>query len=450
MLGRQVKTLQDVVDWGLCTGCGACSYMCRKGAVRLVNVAGQGIRPRIDTAQCADCKECLSVCPGYQVDGGLLVRELETPPPAETPFGVALEIWEGHATDPEIRHKASSGGLLTALALHCLEEEGMEQVIHVGADGGQPWLNKTIRSRTRGEMLAATGSRYAPASPCDRLGDIEAGGGQSVFIGKPCDTAAAMMARRQRPELDAKLGLVLAFFCAGAPSTNATLDLLKAMGIAPETVKRLIYRGEGWPGGFKVQIEGQVKPKFIPYMESWGELAKQRPFRCHLCPDGLGRLADLACGDAWEKFTGNGNEGLSLVLVRTERGREILHRAMTAGRVKLRRVGVREVLRAQVNLLERRTQIHGRLLGMKLLGVPTPRLKGFQLSRDWWRLPAKEKARTVLGTMRRIVRRGLWRRAKSAAFEEAPANFDAGALSARRTGHPANPVFDRERTAAKG
>jgi coenzyme F420 hydrogenase subunit beta len=386
--------------------------MCKRGEIKLVNVIGEGIRPQFQSDQCANCTDCLKVCPGNAVDGGMLVRQMETPPPAETAFGVALEIWEGYATDPEIRHKASSGGLLTALALHCLEEEGMEQVIHVGSDPERPYLNRTIASRTREELLAAAGSRYAPASPCDKLEAIEKGERPSVFIGKPCDTAAVTKARQLRPELDEKLGLVLAFFCAGTPSTNATLDLLGAMGIRPEMVKRLRYRGEGWPGGFKVDVEGEAEPKFIPYMESWGELAKQRPFRCHLCPDGLGRLADLACGDAWEKFTGSGNEGQSLVLVRTERGREILHRAMAAGRVESKRVGVAEVLQAQVNLLERRTQIFGRLAGMRLLGVPTPQLTGFNLARDWWRLPLKEKARTVLGTMRRVARRGLWRRAR--------------------------------------
>ena len=96
--------------------------------------------------------------------------ELATGDRAETSegdheVGFALEIWEGYAADPEIRRQGSSGGLLSALALYCLEKEGMGFVLHTGMDETKPWTNKTVQSRDRSEILARTGSRYAPASP---------------------------------------------------------------------------------------------------------------------------------------------------------------------------------------------------------------------------------------------------------------------------------------------
>jgi coenzyme F420 hydrogenase subunit beta len=52
--------------------------------------------------------------------------------------------------------------------------------------------------------------------------------------------------------------------------------------------------------------------------------------------------------------------------------------------------------------------VWARLLTCRLLGVPAPRYRGFPMFRYWWtRLSMMEKARTVLGTARRIVRRGL-------------------------------------------
>jgi hypothetical protein len=47
---------------------------------------------------------------------------------------------------------------------------------------------------------------------------------------------------------------------------------------------------------------------------------------------------------------------------------------------------------------------------MKLLGVPTPRLIGFSLFRSWLRLPLRMKARTIAGTITRLIQRGRWRR----------------------------------------
>lgn len=398
------------MDWGLCTGCGACFYACHKGGISLVNVESVGIRPRFDMPDCASCAECLSICPGYSVDARLATGPVPHQSEADHEFGPTLEIWEGYAGDPAIRYEASSGGLLTALALYCLEKEGMEFVLHAGMDETRPWTNRTVQSRTRKDLLSRTGSRYAPASPCDGLDAIEKSERPCVFIGKPCDTAAVGMLRKHRPALDRKLGLVLTFFCAGTPSTQGTLDLAKSLGVAKENICSVRYRGEGWPGRFKILTQNPRGEKSLSYMESWGKLTGYRPWRCHLCPDGLGRVADISCGDAWEQFDNDGDAGRSIVLVRTPRGREILHRALEAHYIELKPVGPEAVFAAQPNLLSRRRELLGRLMAMRLLGIPIPRFKNFSLFHSWITLPPGKKLRTLLGTLRRVMLRGLWHR----------------------------------------
>ena len=169
--------------------------------------------------------------------------------------GPALEVWEGYAADPEIRRQASSGGLLSALALDRLEKkegDGTCLFPRQRMKKVKPWTNKTIQSRNRSWILSRTGSRYAPASPCDELRLIEESDRPCVFIGKPCDTAAVAMLREKRPTLDWNLGLVLTFFCAGTPSTKGTLELMKSLNVGREETGTVRYRGEGWPGRFKV------------------------------------------------------------------------------------------------------------------------------------------------------------------------------------------------------
>lgn len=300
--------------------------------------------------------------------------------------------------------------MLSALALYCLECEDMEFVLHTGVDEAKPWANRTVQSRNRSEILARTGSRYAPASPCDGLGLIEKSPRPCVFVGKPCDTAAVTMLRNQRPDLDRKLGLVLTFFCAGTPSTQGTLDLLKRLDVPLQEVTSVRYRGEGWPGEFKVRSQNEAPGKSLSYAESWGRLTGYRPLRCHLCPDGLGRVADISCGDAWERLDNGWDAGRSIVVVRTEIGQEILHRAMAAKYVELEPVGPAAVLAAQPNQIARHRELLSRLLGMRLLFVPVPRFVGFSLFNTWSELPFLRKVRTILGTIRRVALRGLWRR----------------------------------------
>ena len=63
--------------------------------------------------------------PWIQVDADLATGGHSDTGEGDPEVGYALEIWEGYAADPEIRRLGSSGGLLSALALYCLEKEGM-------------------------------------------------------------------------------------------------------------------------------------------------------------------------------------------------------------------------------------------------------------------------------------------------------------------------------------
>ena len=51
MVNRSLKTLPDVVHWGLCIGCGACAYASKQGGVRMVHVESEGFRPLFDRRQ---------------------------------------------------------------------------------------------------------------------------------------------------------------------------------------------------------------------------------------------------------------------------------------------------------------------------------------------------------------------------------------------------------------
>src|SRR5207253_1914445 len=156
-----------------------------------------GIRPRFDSVDSESLRQGLSFCPGYTVDGNLASGPLSHNSHADREFGPALELWEGYAADPEIRFRASSGGLLTAIALYCLEKEQMAFVLHAGMDENSPWTNRTQKSFNKADLLSRAGSRYAPASPCDGLQSIEDSERPCVFIGKPCDATGAVLARQQ-------------------------------------------------------------------------------------------------------------------------------------------------------------------------------------------------------------------------------------------------------------
>lgn len=407
---KPFATVQGVVDWRLCLGCGACAPACPAGKIALVDVLDEGIRPRVDDESCGACSRCLEVCPAHENDHSALLGQpglIEALKPA---FGPVLEVWEGHAGDPEIRRKGSSGGVITALSLFALEHEAMGGVLHVAGDPDDPVRNRTRLSRTRDELLEATGSRYSPAAVCDGLDRVEASPEPCVVVGQPSEVTALRKSARQRPALAARVGLAISFFCAGSPATRGTLELLRDQGVDPHHVAGLRYRGLGWPGSFGYwRRDDERFVALLSYAASWGFLQRFRPFAVNLTPDGSGEDADVSCGDPWYRPVAPGEPGSSLILVRTPRGREIVRRAREAGYLQIEPADPRKALVSQANLIRKRGAIWGRVLALRLFGLPAPRLRGFSLLHNWLRLPLLEQAQSTLGTMRRIVQRRLWR-----------------------------------------
>jgi coenzyme F420 hydrogenase subunit beta len=152
-----------------------------------------------------------------------------------------------------------------------------------------------------------------------------------------------------------------------------------------------------------VKINGEEPgERSMSYEESWGTiLCKHTQFRCRLCPDSTGQLADISCGDPWYRQIEPDDPGRSLVLVRTDVGRRILHDALQAGYVQLQPAAPDTLPRSQRSLLLRRRHLWGRLLALRMFGVPVPQYRGFPLLANWRSLSLADKLRSVLGTARR-------------------------------------------------
>ena len=418
-----IQKLSDVVDWRLCVGCGACAYICPDKKVQLLDFFAEGIRPVVDSTGCASCRQCLEVCPAVRSDfqGTQLQTGRKSPTSFAKEWGSVVGLWEGHATDPEIRFRGSSGGALTAISAYCLEVLGMSGVLHVAQDPGDPVRNQTRLSRSRAELVSSTGSRYSPASVANGLGLVEAALGPCVVIGKPAEIAAVRNARKLRPELDRKVGVTLSFFCAESPSTQGTVALLEKLSVDRSRVSDLRYRGQGWPGHFAPTIRGESEPcRKITYRESWAFLQAFRPWSVQLWPDGTGELADISCGDPWYEQPDGQNPGFSLVVARTERGREIIEGAMAAGYLALQPAEDWKLVKSQSGLVAKKAAIWGRRLALRLFRLPVTTFVELHLWHCWRQLSLEEKFRSIFGTVRRILTRKMYRPMTLARMENIP------------------------------
>jgi coenzyme F420 hydrogenase subunit beta len=415
MRTKKIKCVDQVAEWRLCAGCGACAAACTNHAISLVDIFDRGIRPIVDSEKCRSCGDCVEVCPGIGISHQSFNHR--SAPELLGEWGPVLEVWEGYAADTKIRFKGSSGGAATALALYCLEKQGASGVLHIGTRPGAPLENVAVYSKSKTELLGCTGSRYSPAAPCEKLNWIQESTSPSVFIGKPCDVVALRKSQAVNPLLDEKVNLAISIFCAGTPATEGTYKILSSLGVTSEQVEELRYRGCGWPGTTMVKIKGDnSRIHQMNYEESWGNILSHcGQYRCRICPDSTGEFADISCGDPWYRELKENEQGWSLVVVRTERGKEILRKAIGAGYVNLKRVEPGTIPQSQKALLVRRRHLWGRLFMMRMTGVPIPRYIGLFLFRSWLRLSSLEKLRSLVGTFKRIMLRGWMKPLKPAA-----------------------------------
>ncbi|QGH68490.1 Coenzyme F420 hydrogenase/dehydrogenase, beta subunit C-terminal domain [Pseudactinotalea sp. HY158] len=406
MSNRDLSSIDGIVDAHLCTGCGVCAHL-RPDALRMVDVPDVGRRPLpIAGITGAVRGEAVAACPGARLEHAAGTLDGA---PFGGEWGPILALYECWSTDPAVRHRGSSGGVVSALAAHCVTSGRAVGALQVQARADRPLLNETVLNRTYDEIVGAAGSRYSPASPGERLDLVESADGPCVVVGKPCDIAGIRTAADLRPELAAKIALSIGIFCAGTPSTRATEEMVRRLQADPAEVTRLDYRGEGWPGRFRIRTRAGTA-RSASYEESWGEvLNKHRQWRCMICPDHTGEFADLSVGDPWYRTVREGEPGRSLVVVRTERGRAALLAALAAGAVAGSPLPMPRLPESQPSLVSTRGAVWARVLTLRLAGVAAPTYRGMPGFRPWRRLPFRRKLASVGGTLRRIRVRGLRR-----------------------------------------
>ncbi|MEM6656509.1 MAG: Coenzyme F420 hydrogenase/dehydrogenase, beta subunit C-terminal domain [Pseudomonadota bacterium] len=397
----------------LCLGCGVCSYVCDTSEVSMVDIDHVGIRP-VFSPDISDRSKRLSrlICPTVTADFGQLKRRSDytctVDKTTERNWGAITGIWEGYATDEEIRFKGSSGGALTAISLYCLNELGHYGVLHTGEDPDDPIRNKTRMSRSREELLAVVGSRYSPAAVCEGLDQVEAAPAPCVVMGKPVEIAATRNAMAAFPALKEKVGVTLSFFCAETPPTLATRRLMEKLDVREDDLETLRYRGYGWPGYFTTRNKGEEPRQHWIYQRSWAFLQQFRPWSVQMWPDGSGELADISCGDPWYEEPDGENPGFSLLVARTKLGREIVEGAIAAGYLDATPAETWKLDKSQDGLLRKKGAIWGRRLAHRLFFLPNTKFRELDLFGVWRTLTLRQKLGSTIGTAVRIIKGKPW------------------------------------------
>ena len=378
----KVLTTDEIVQAGLCIGCGLCVGVMGADRLRLVMTPEGRERP-VPVGRLSKLENAVvnAICPGVQIHGAV-DDELSPDSQIDLIWGHASEIVIGYAADPIVRYRGSTGGVLTALGQFLIDSGRVKFVLHIAASRESPMRSERKLSFDAGQVLEGAGSRYGPAATLIDFEAILSRGEPFALIAKPCDVTGVNNLARQDARVRELLRYRLALVCGGASDLSKSEELLAEFGIAEDQLRLFRYRGYGNPGPTRIETEDGVTYE-LSYQQLWEDESKWmiQP-RCKICPDAIGEAADIVASDTWPGGGPTGeDEGFNGIVVRTKSGHELFEAALAAGVVIVeRKIDFRDLDIVQPHQVRKKRAIWARLAGMRAAGLPVPQTSGLRIA----------------------------------------------------------------------
>lgn len=325
-------------------------------------------------------------------------------------WGEYKSLYYGWSTNEGIRKKASSGGVLTELAAYLLETDQVDGVLHTCMNPKEPTKTVPCVSYTREEITSRCGSRYSISHPLLELEGLDKSK-RYCFIGKPCDVVALRRFQSIQPIWNEIIPFVFTFFCAGSPSEDAQKTLLQTMKCPENECIDLTYRGNGWPG-FATARTSSNEIYQMDYDTAWGKiLGRDVMPACRFCNDGIGILADVACGDGWY-ITEDGKpdfsegNGRNIIFVRNQKGLQVIKGVVEHGEIVVEETTEESscLQTIQKYQLIRRCTMYEKVLALKILCRPHPEYNLRNCRELSKNVDSKRRKDVFVGTVKRILK----------------------------------------------
>ena len=280
------------------------------------------------------------------------------------------------ATDENVRNGAASGGTVSALLISALETGFIDAAlvcrpsIHDGKVRAEPAL-----ARTRDQVLAARGSLYVPtdfaASAMDLLARAQ---GRLAVVALPCNLELLRRRMSRRPELAEKIAVTISLTC-GHSSQEALVDAIVSR-LERRTGARLVgfsFRTGPWRGKLTAEFDNGVT---IRKPAAWFTLYQNLHYfsekKCLFCHNHFGYDADLCVGDVWLYRLKSSPIKYSGVIVRSDRGSDLLQSAVQRGAIHCEPLTVADILNSQVRSAPFHYNVTARHKAGRLLGIRIP------------------------------------------------------------------------------
>ena len=300
-----------------CYGCRACEEICPKGAISMCQNSEGFLYPIVDINKCIDCSLCYTICP------------YDNPPTMQDPVrAYAMQYLKKNRL-----MKSSSGAAFPAIADYIKDKGGYISGCIFNDE------IKAIHVVTKDMDIIArmSGSKYVQSDTLNVYTEIKElleRNEQVLFSGTPCQVAGLLRFLKK----DYKNLITIDLICHGVPSPQLLKEYLSST--YKDKVVELKFRDKeknGWCSQGNVKLESETKKirfkTISPYTDSYyqyyylkNSVSRMTCYECKFSTKK--RVADFTIGDYWNIRDVlpdlNPKDGISVVLVNSQKGLEIL------------------------------------------------------------------------------------------------------------------------------
>lgn len=359
--------MDKICDLEKCTACYSCVNTCPKKSVKMQEDALGYLYPVINQKTCIDCGLCQKSCPV------LSPLKLKTPANVYAAINKSKDDYE----------TATSGGIATLFSRKILEQNG----VVYGAAVCDNIEIKHIRVEKQEDVDKIKGSKYVQSKIGDSFKSIKSDletGRKVLFVGTPCQVAGLKkFLHRDFEEL-----YTCDIVCHGVPAARLLKEHLNEVTDV-NNIESISFRDRD---GYYLSVctDNKVVYRKKNFYDIFclgflrGLFCRQACFSCPYAQSE--RVGDITLGDFWgfdnkkEAFPVKTKDGLSLVMVNTQKGQKLFDNS-------------------NHNMIYLKRELEEAVNGNKQLRHPSKKHKNYNKFRDNYLKSGFEKA----------AKRALWK-----------------------------------------
>ncbi len=320
---EETKNSQQIIT-NICTGCGLCSIVCPQKCINIELNEKGFYSYKINQEKCIKCNKCKKVCGQLNNEA----KEMQN-----------MELYSAYSLDKDVLNTSSSGGIAYEISLFGVKN-GLS-VIGCTYDA-KKGIAKHIKVSSEQDLKKLSGSKYLQSftkEAFEELEKLETG----IVIGTPCQIASVdryLKILKKRDKF-----ILIDLICHGVPSYYLWKKYTATFG----DVKEVKFRDKKY--GWKRKImtinntyhQDESKNLFYDFFETNMVFNDS----CYECKYRTRTLADIRIGDYWgDKFAKEQN-GVSMVIINTEKGKKLIQDLIDSNKIKAEKQTIQDYFTIQ-------------------------------------------------------------------------------------------------------